>query len=146
MSTWFYYNEIGEKICVTGGQLKGLAKTGKITPETLVENSEGKSALAGKVKGLTFAEMSPLETVSSEPSPFTASMPTGENPFTAVMPLASDAGETNFWGNLVQKGIEFVQRANEKTEVSEGNEIVDTVFDVVDTVLDVFDLFDDSVE
>ena len=34
MSKWFYYNESGEKIEVTGGQLKGLAKTGMITPDT----------------------------------------------------------------------------------------------------------------
>jgi hypothetical protein len=30
MSNWFYYNEKGEKIAVTGGQLKGLAKAGQI--------------------------------------------------------------------------------------------------------------------
>ena len=36
MATWHYYNEKGEKITVTGGQLKGLAKAGLITPETVV--------------------------------------------------------------------------------------------------------------
>jgi len=54
MTNWFYYNEQGEKIAVTGGQLKGLAKAGLITPETIVETSDGKKARAGKVKGLTF--------------------------------------------------------------------------------------------
>jgi len=56
MAKWFYYNESGEKIEVTGGQLKGLAKAGMITPDTVIETEEGKSAPARKVKGLTFPE------------------------------------------------------------------------------------------
>jgi len=56
MANWFYYNENGEKIQVTGDQLKGLAKAGLITPETIVETEEGKTARAGKVKGLTFPD------------------------------------------------------------------------------------------
>jgi uncharacterized Zn finger protein (UPF0148 family) len=56
MSNWYYYDEKGEKIEVTGGQLKGLAKEGLITPETLVETSDGKTGRAGKVQGLTFPE------------------------------------------------------------------------------------------
>jgi len=55
MSTWYYYDTDGQKQGpVTGGQLKGLAKAGQITPETVVETEEGKTALARKVKGLTF--------------------------------------------------------------------------------------------
>jgi len=72
MAKWFYYNESGEKIEVTGGQLKGLAKAGMITPETIIENEEGKKAPARKVKGLTFGESVeegiPTETVQSESS------------------------------------------------------------------------------
>jgi len=56
MAKWFYYNENGDKIEVTGGQLKGLAKAGMITPGTLVETEDGKKAPAKKVKGLTFPE------------------------------------------------------------------------------------------
>ena len=59
MTKWYYYNKKGEKQGpVSGGQLKGLAKQGLITPETMVENEEGKSALAGAVKGLTFSKLS----------------------------------------------------------------------------------------
>jgi len=61
MSTWYYYNESGKKIAVTGGRLKGLAKTGLITPDTIVENAEGKSAPARKVKGLTFVAITQPE-------------------------------------------------------------------------------------
>ena len=64
MATWHYYNEKGEKITVTGGQLKGLAKAGRITPETIVETEEGKQVPARKVKGLAFAGA-----VQSEPAP-----------------------------------------------------------------------------
>jgi len=56
MAKWFYYKESGEKVEVTDGQLKGLAKAGMITPNTVVEIEEGKSAPARKVKGLTFGD------------------------------------------------------------------------------------------
>jgi len=69
MSTWYYYNESGEKIAVTGGQLKGLAKAGLITPDTIVENAEGKSAPARKVKGLTFAAITQPEPAQETESP-----------------------------------------------------------------------------
>jgi len=73
MAIWYYYNENGEKIEVTGGQLKGLAKAGQITPDTIVETAEGKTAPARRVKGLKFAgteQSKPTsETTSSEPEP-----------------------------------------------------------------------------
>ena len=75
MAKWFYYNENGDKIEVTGGQLKGLAKTGAITPETIVETEDGKKARAGKVQGLGFAPQA--ESVpSSAPSIPQAPAPT----------------------------------------------------------------------
>jgi len=66
MAKWHYYNENGEKISVTGGQLKGLAKAGVITRDTIVETEGGKSAPARRIKGLKFAEPAqskPLPTV-----------------------------------------------------------------------------------
>jgi hypothetical protein len=90
MSNWYYYNEKDEKIAVTGGQLKWLAKNGKITPETVVETEEGKTAPAGKVKGLTFvATVQPktsLPTLPVEQNPSTAIPPVPPNPFTATIP------------------------------------------------------------
>ena len=68
MSKWFYYNESGEKIEVTGGQLKWLAKNGKIAPGTLVETEDGKKALAKKVVGLTFTAATQPETKVSKPA------------------------------------------------------------------------------
>ena len=69
-STWYYYNEQGEKIQVTGGQLKGLAKAGMITPGTMVETENGKKALAKEVKGLTFItpEATPSKVAPPEPA------------------------------------------------------------------------------
>jgi len=69
MSKWFYYNASGEKIEVTGGQLKGLAKAGMITPETIVETEKGKTATAGQVKGLTFIEPVQAAPKPAPPSP-----------------------------------------------------------------------------
>ena len=81
MANWFYYNENGEKVAVTGGQLKGLAKAGVITPDTVVETEEGKTAPARKVKGLTFGEPTQPEMVTSE-STTPATVSTDEsNPF-----------------------------------------------------------------
>ena len=83
-TTWFYYDSNGQKQGpVSGGELKGLAKTGKIIPGTMVEAESGKIVPAVKIKGLTFGEAT-----QSEPSPFTASMPAvADNPFTAAMSI-----------------------------------------------------------
>ena len=57
MANWYYYDNDGRKQgLVTGGQLKRLAKAGQITPDTIVETEEGRTAPARKVKGLTFGE------------------------------------------------------------------------------------------
>ena len=55
---WYYFDGNGEKIAVTGKQIKELARQGVITPETILENPEGRTAPAKKAKGLVFAETS----------------------------------------------------------------------------------------
>jgi len=76
MSTWYYYDNDGQKQgAVTGGQLKWLAKNGKITPETEVETESGKSVLAGKIKGLTFAKTAPPD----KPATFSFPCPNCKN-------------------------------------------------------------------
>lgn len=71
---WYYYDQNGEKIGpISSADLKALAAQGIITPETKVENQNGRSALAGKVNGLTF----PDATAPKQPNvpahvPFTA--------------------------------------------------------------------------
>ena len=93
MSTWQYTNENGERVKVTSEQLKSLAKNGKITPTTIVKDKAGKSAPAGKVRGLTFVAATLPETVSSElsfdstitPETYGLALPkpsAGVNPFT----------------------------------------------------------------
>ena len=55
MANWFYYDSDGQKKGpLTTGQVKELARSGTITPETKIENEAGKSAVAGKIKGLEF--------------------------------------------------------------------------------------------
>lgn len=63
---------------VTDGQLKGLAKTGRITPETMVETEDGKTALARKVKGLTFPEAA--EPLKAFPLVVAATVPVAQLP------------------------------------------------------------------
>ncbi|MDR0328793.1 MAG: ankyrin repeat domain-containing protein [Planctomycetaceae bacterium] len=84
MAKWFYNNENGEKIEVTGGQLKGLAKAGQITPDTIVETEDGKTAPARKVKGLTFVEAIPPEKQPTESEPTVAPPIAPDTPSTAV--------------------------------------------------------------
>ena len=111
MTNWFYYNEKGEKIAVTGGQLKGLAKAGLITPGTMIEAENGKSAPAGKVKGLTFGTMEaiPVESTPPKPAqpiapnPFSVPSPATDNPFIGSMSNESFLGITVYqkwitWG------------------------------------------------
>ena len=86
MANWYYYNEQGKKCTVTGGQLKGLAMSGQITPDTIIETEDGKTAPARKVKGLTFAETEQSETnsavftLSGITNPPTVPMPTINQP------------------------------------------------------------------
>jgi hypothetical protein len=55
MAIWHYYNDSGEKIGpVRGRELKALAQQGTVTPETKVEDGNGRTALAKNVQGLTF--------------------------------------------------------------------------------------------
>ena len=94
MANWYYYDNNGQKQGpVTGGQLKGLANAGMITPETVVETEEGKKAPARKVQGLTFVcppsdipstmpvkvENAPHVPQPVSPSPFIA-VPTQQSP------------------------------------------------------------------
>ena len=95
MTKWFYYNESSEKIEVTGGQLKGLAKAGMITPETIVETEDGKKARAGKVKGLKFVEAEqPITSMPTESNPFTATSPTADSPTARVSTIDHTASQT----------------------------------------------------
>jgi len=108
MAKWFYYNESGEKIEVTGGQLKGLAKAGKITPSTIVETEDGRTAQARKVKGLTFAEVKQPETVPLE---LATAWETNPSSSTNNQPkyVAVNFGQQDF-DQLIQEDIEHIQK------------------------------------
>ena len=77
MSTWFYYDNEGHKQGpITGGQLKGLAKAGQITPGTMLETEDGKATPARKVQGLTFVTIPPTTTETVQPSTQSVPEPT----------------------------------------------------------------------
>jgi uncharacterized membrane protein len=105
MSNWHYYSESGEKIGVTGKELRGLARTGRVTPDTFVEDPNGRTGLATNVKGLMFGETvqsetydvklpepEPLSSIVAPPAeanPFTDPIPVEPNPFTATYSLVA---------------------------------------------------------
>ena len=96
MANWFYYNEEGEKIAVTGGELKSLAKAGMITRDTIVETEEGKQAPARRVKGLTFIQSTThkaSEPVEPNTNQVTVSLPTDQTatPVSPSVPITSNA-------------------------------------------------------
>ena len=98
MSNWFYYDSNGQKQGpYTSAQFKELAKQGVVTPDTMIETAEGKTAPARKVKGLTFTETA--QTASTQK---TNASPTTQNSFTE----AEQAEIDNFFaqhGNDVKK-------------------------------------------
>ena len=68
MAVWHYYNDQGDKVTVTGKELKELARTGQITPGTMIETEDGKTAPAKKVQGLKFATAQPTDIESVAPT------------------------------------------------------------------------------
>jgi len=94
MTKWFYYNENGEKIEVTGGQLKGLAKAGRITPNTVVETAEGKTAPARKVNGLVFAALPVQQPAVTPIQPTVQSQPIAPAPLAAAATSATVVAKT----------------------------------------------------
>ena len=90
MSTWYYYDSNGQKQGpYNGGQLKWLAKNGKIMRDTIVETEEGKTAPARRVKGLTFIEAAqPKTSPPAEANPFAS-----DNPFVDAPPVADNPFE-----------------------------------------------------
>jgi len=88
MKMWYYYDSNGRKQGpIVPRRILELAKSGKITPETILESEDGKSAPAGTMKGLVFTD-APLpravateqKTPASTVSP-TTTVPTELNPF-----------------------------------------------------------------
>ena len=91
MATWYYYNENGKKVGpIRGRDLTQLVQQGTITRKTILEDSEGRTGLAGKAKGLTFPEtVQSSPPLPVEPNPFTAPLPETENPFVGTLPTAT---------------------------------------------------------
>lgn len=99
MANWFYFNPSGEKIGpITSTALKNLAKQGLITPETVIENGNGRSSIAGNVNGLTFPESPPTPLTEPSSLSLSPSPPTGDNPFSSSSnPFqSSPAGQSPF--------------------------------------------------
>jgi len=67
---WYYFNDAREKIGpMTSRELKQLVQHGTITPETFVEDPNGRTGLAKDVKGLPFTDVSPSNGDAQKPEP-----------------------------------------------------------------------------
>ena len=65
MSNWFYYDRNDEKVGpISATDLKALVQQGVITRRTIIESENGRMAIAGNIKGLTF----PATETPSSPS------------------------------------------------------------------------------
>jgi len=62
MAIWYYYNKNGGKTGpFTVAALKELVRQGVVTRETVIENTNGRTIIAGEVNGLTFPEAPPIQ-------------------------------------------------------------------------------------
>jgi len=106
MSNWFYYDHSGQKQGpITDGQLKELAMRGTISPQTVVETEAGKSAPAGKIKGLTFrgaAQPTPKRSAESNPfvAPISGVHQSASAPQSIPVPVAA-SGKGSIWITLI---------------------------------------------
>ena len=95
MPNYFYTDASGQKQGpYSSGQLKELAKTGRITPETMIETEDGKKARAGKVQGLAFPETPPT---AEKPvaAPGKTSSPTSDGVVPGVLEAVTARIEAN---------------------------------------------------
>jgi len=87
MKDWYYYNKNGEKVGpISTADMKLLAEQGSVVPETLIENSNGRSTLAGQVKGLTFLEM-PFGPSTESEQPFVPLPTPAAPPISTTSPM-----------------------------------------------------------
>jgi len=120
MAIWHYYNESNDRIGpVRSRDIRQLVQQGTITRETLVENENGRIALANEIIGLTFPETS---------SPFTGTLPSSTSH--SVPPLYPSDSKMDF-AHPAPKGQEFAP--HETADFSKGVSEVTAVFFAVKT-------------
>ncbi|MCL2744385.1 MAG: DUF4339 domain-containing protein, partial [Planctomycetaceae bacterium] len=77
MANFFFYEDRRKVGPVSASQVKRLAATGCIKPDTIVESEDGKQSSASKLKGLDFSVPSSIEpdTPSAEPDTYGLCVP-----------------------------------------------------------------------
>ena len=80
MAKWHYYSKNGERIGpIRTRDLVIFVQNGTITPETRIEDANGRIGLAKNAKGLQFPETTP-----PVPNPFDTIPPLSDNPFVST--------------------------------------------------------------
>jgi len=104
MAKWYYFNDNDEKVGpIRGRDLKQLAQQGTVTPETRVEDENGRTALAKNVTGLTFLEATQSEAVPLESS-------------TVLLPPSAEANPTSEAENLGEQDFEQLREDFERLQ------------------------------
>ena len=120
MTLWYFYDATGKQGPFRSSELKILAGTGQIAPDTLVETDTGKKAKASAVKGLFPSSAPQAEVPVSHPAPpepistnetdltssdslFTLQQPQPAAP-QPVTPLPSQPPEWSFYENGIKIG------------------------------------------
>jgi hypothetical protein len=70
MANWSYYDSEGQKQTVNSTELKRLAETGSIMPETIIYLENGKMTTANRISGLKFKTQEPEIVNIPEPDIF----------------------------------------------------------------------------
>ena len=98
-AAWYYFTADNQRIGpITAAQLKQLAAMGHITPDTIIENVNGRREKAGNVRGLTFSTAKPVPADTPRPEitpiPLAVPVPTSSTP-TATTSSALPIPRTN---------------------------------------------------
>ena len=117
MADWYYYTPNKEKIGpVRGRVLKQLVQQGIITPETFVEDPNGRTGLAKDVKGLTFTKTTEPENAPGEVS--SVLLPSSAEQ-SATIGLAEDLAEQDF--ERIRADIERLQEQEATASAPQNN-------------------------
>jgi hypothetical protein len=108
MPNFFYFDQHNQKFGpITEEQLKGLAASGLITPQTPMETDSGHKGVAGQIPGINFGTAAPSPFAQPIPKQQSPTSPSGYNYKTIASwhRLSTVSVAVFVLGNLVARGL-----------------------------------------